>query len=93
MPTVRSKTSGRRKVLRCLRNTRSSETKQYRWTFRPQTKKFEFEFAGYWQICESDIEYNRYEINQSSGGEFTRLKPIDPNEYWWFEEAKSRANN
>lgn len=61
--------------------------------FNSETKKFEFEFAGYWRISESNIEYSRYEINQYSGEEFTRLKPIEPNEYWWFEKAKSLVNN
>lgn len=59
--------------------------------FNSKTKKFEFEFAGYWRISESYIEYNRYEINQYFGEEFTRLDPIDPSEYWWFDDAQRQT--
>lgn len=61
--------------------------------YNPETKKFEFEFGGYWRISESYIEYNRYEINQYDGEKYDSLKPIDPYDYWWFEKAKSSANN
>lgn len=61
--------------------------------YNTATGAAEFDFAGYWRIYENYIEYRRYEIKSGYGEKFDKVEPVDPNDYWWFDEAKRQAEN
>lgn len=58
---------------------------------------FTFTFMGDWRINSSSIQYNRFEVGANyeyyQSGKFNTLKPVNPEDYWWFEKAKKQTDD
>lgn len=59
--------------------------------YNSEEECYEFDFCGYWKLYSHHLEYNRYEINQSYRQRFETVDPVNPDDFWWFEEAKKLA--
>lgn len=56
---------------------------------------FAFTFMGDWRINGSHIAYNRYEVGANyeyyqSSGNFSTLKPVNPEDYWWYNRIQTQ---
>ena len=58
---------------------------------------FVFGFKGDWRIKGDYIQYNKYEVGAHyeyyQSGDFNSLKPVNPDDYWWYEKAKRQSGN
>lgn len=61
----------------------------YDMTFNWEEMCFEYEYYGYWRIYPDRIEYLRYWINRGLEDDYIEISPVDPNDYWWFDEASN----
>lgn len=61
----------------------------YDMTFNWEEMCFEYEDYGYWRIYPDRIEYLRYWINRGLEDDYSEMSPVDPNDYWWFDEASN----
>lgn len=63
-----------------------------------ENRCFVFAFMGDWRINGSNIGYNQFEVGAhyeyyQSSGEFNTLKPVNPDDYWWYEKAKRQTGD
>ena len=74
------------------------ETTSCEIRYSGKNRCFTFDFMGNWRINGSYISYNQFEVGANyeqyqSSGDYTTLKPVDPAEYWWYEEAKRQTGD
>lgn len=62
-------------------------------TYDEEEGCYEFEFCGFWRLYTYKLEYNRYEINQYYGQNFEKVDPVNPADFWWYEEAKRQTGD
>jgi len=72
------------------------ETTSCEVRYNGKNRCFTFDFMGNWRINGSYISYNQFEVGANyeyyqSSGDYDTLKPVDPNDYWWYERAKEET--
>lgn len=50
-----------------------------------------FDFMGHWRVYSDHLEYLRYEKNRADNEKFEEVNPVNPMDYWWYEEAQQQA--
>lgn len=57
-------------------------------TYNTEKGCFEFEYAGDWRVYQYSLEYLELERERGPRDTYEKVEAIDPDDFWWFEEAK-----
>lgn len=60
-------------------------------TYNEAERCYEFEFFGYWKLISGQVMHIHYENSQYFGEKYQVSRPIDPNDYWWFEPGRKET--